>query len=72
MNSRLFLRVRMLIELAIGIGFVIAAVDVDLVHISSHVWVDVPCRLLLAISAIGIFSHVITLHRDASAAKRRR
>jgi hypothetical protein len=61
----------MLIELAVCIGFVIAAVDVDRIHISRHVWVDVPCRLLLAISAIGIFTHVITLHRDAGAAKRR-
>jgi hypothetical protein len=60
----------MLIELAICIGFGIAAVDVDRVHISSYVWVDVPCRLLLAISAIGIFTHVMTLHRDAEAAKR--
>jgi hypothetical protein len=67
MNSRGFLRFRMLIELAICIGFVIAAVDVGWIHISSYVWLDVPCRLLLAISAIGIFAHVITLHRDAGA-----
>jgi hypothetical protein len=58
----------MLIELAICIGLVIAAIDVDRVHISSYVWVDVPCRLLLAISAVGIFTHIITLHRDAGAA----
>ena len=57
----------MLIELAICIGFGIAAVDVDRVHISSYVWVDVPCRLLLAIFAIGIFTDVVTLHRDAGA-----
>jgi hypothetical protein len=57
----------MLIELAICIGFVIAPVDVSRIHISNYVWVDVPCRLLLAISAIGIFTHVITLHRDAGA-----
>jgi hypothetical protein len=57
----------MLIELAICIGFVIAAVDVGWIRISSYVWLDVPCRLLLAISAIGIFAHVITLHRDAGA-----
>ena len=57
----------MLIELAICIGFVIAAVDVGWIHISSYVWLDVPCRLLLALSAIGIFAHVITLHRDAGA-----
>ena len=67
MNSRLFLRFRMLIELAICIAFVTAAVDVGRIHISSYVWVDVPCRLLLAISAMGIFTHVITLHRDAGA-----
>ena len=71
MNTRLFLRIRMLIELAICIGLVVAAVDVDQIHISSYVWVDVPCRLLLAISAVGIFTHVMTLHRDAGAAKRR-
>jgi hypothetical protein len=57
----------MLIELAICIGFVIAAVDVGWIHISSYVWLDVPCRLLFAISAIGIFAHVVTLHRDAGA-----
>jgi hypothetical protein len=62
----------MLIELAICIGLVIAAVDVERIHISSYVWADISCRLLLAISAIGIFTHVITLHRDAGAAKRRR
>jgi hypothetical protein len=72
MNSRLYLRLRMLSELAICIGFVIVAVDVELVHVSNYVWVDVPCRLLLVISAIGIFTHVITLHRDAGAAKRGR
>jgi hypothetical protein len=57
----------MLVELAICIGFVIAAVDVGWIHISSYVWLDVLCRLLLAISAIGIFAHVVTLHRDAGA-----
>jgi hypothetical protein len=57
----------MLIELAICIGFVVAAVYVGRIHISSYVWLDLPCRLLLAISAIGIFAHVITLHRDAGA-----
>jgi hypothetical protein len=67
MNSRGFLRFRILIELAICIGFVTAAVDVGWIHISHHVWLDIPCRLLLAISAIGIFAHVVTLHRDAAA-----
>ena len=57
----------MLIELAICIGFVVAAVDVGRIHISSYVWLDLSCRLLLAISAIGIFAHVITLHRVAGA-----
>ncbi len=57
----------MLIELAICIGFVVAAVDVGRIHISSYVRLDLSCRLLLAISAIGIFAHVITLHRDAGA-----
>jgi hypothetical protein len=57
----------MLIELAICIGFVTVAVDVGGIHISRYVWLDVPCRLLLAMSAIGIFAHVITLHRDAGA-----
>jgi hypothetical protein len=60
----------MLIELAVCIGFVIAAVDIERVHISSNVWLDVACRLLLAISAVGIFNHIITLRRDAGAAKR--
>jgi hypothetical protein len=57
----------MLIELAVCIGLVIAAVEVQ---IFSHIWLDIPCRLLLAISAVGIFTHVMTLHRDAEAAKR--
>ena len=61
----------MLIELAVCIGLVVAAVDIVEIPISGYVWVDVPCRLLFAISAIGIFTHVITLHRDAEAAKRR-
>jgi len=69
MNSRLFLRLRMLIELAVCIGLVIAAVEVQ---IFSHIWLDIPCRLLLAILALGIFSDAIKVHRDAGAAKRGR
>jgi hypothetical protein len=67
MNSRGFLIVRMLIELAICIAFVIVAVDVDRYPISSHLWLDLPCRLLLAISAVGIFAHVVVLRRDSRA-----
>lgn len=59
----------MLIDLVIGLIFVIAAVDVDRVRISSHIWVDIPCRLVLALMALGIFAHSIKLHRDAGAAK---
>jgi hypothetical protein len=59
----------MLIEFITGLIFVIAAVDVDRVRISSHIWLDIPCRLLLAIMALGIFAHSIKLHRDAGAAR---
>ena len=59
----------MLIEFIIGLVCVIAAVDVDRVRISSHIWLDLPCRLLLAITALGIFAHSVRLHRDAGAAR---
>jgi hypothetical protein len=59
----------MLIELITALTFVIAAVDVDRVRISSHIWVDIPCRLALALMALGIFVHSIRLHRDAGAAR---
>jgi hypothetical protein len=59
----------MLIELITALTFVIAAVDVDRVRISSHIWVDIPCRLALALMALGIFAHSIRLHRDAGAAR---
>jgi hypothetical protein len=59
----------MLIELITALTFVIAAVDVDRVRISSHIWVDIPCRLVLALMALGIFAHSIRLHRDAGAAR---
>lgn len=69
MNSRIFLRFRMLIELVTGFVFVIVAVDVDQIRISSYIWLDIPCRLLLAILAFGIFSDALRVHRDAGAAK---
>jgi hypothetical protein len=59
----------MLIEFITALIFVIAAVDVDQVRISSHIWVDIPCRLVLALMALGIFAHSIRLHRDAGAAR---
>jgi len=57
----------MLIEFALCIICVIAAIDVDRVHISHHIWVDLPCRLLLAVLATGLFGHSITLLRDSRA-----
>jgi hypothetical protein len=57
----------MLIEFITGLIFVIAAVDVDRVRISSHIWLDIPCRLLLAILALGIFADAITIQRDSRA-----
>jgi hypothetical protein len=57
----------MLVEFAVGLLFVIAAVDVERVPISHYVWIDVPCRLLLAVSALGIFSHAVVLLRDSRA-----
>jgi hypothetical protein len=59
----------MSIELITALIFVIAAVDVDRVRISSHIWVDIPCRLILALMALGIVAHSIKLHRDAGAAR---
>jgi hypothetical protein len=67
MNSRGFLIFRMLIEFIIALILVIAAVDVGRIHISSHIWLDIPCRLLLAILAIPIFAHANTLRRDSLA-----
>ena len=57
----------MLIEFIIGLIFMIAAVDVEQVHISNYVWVDVPCRLLLAIFALGILLDAFRLRRDTLA-----
>lgn len=67
MNSRAFLRFRMLIELVIAISLVVGAVDVELVHISNRIWLDLPCRLLFAVLAIVIFIDVVKIHRDARA-----
>jgi hypothetical protein len=65
MNNRRFLRFRMLVEFITALIFVIAAVDIDRVRISNHIWLDIPCRLLLAILALVIFSDVITLQRES-------
>ena len=62
MNSRRFLRFRMLIEFITGLIFVIVAVAV---RIFSHIWLDIPCRLLLAILALVIFSDAITTLRES-------
>jgi hypothetical protein len=62
MNSRPFLIFRMLIEFAIGLALVIVAVGV---HVSTHMWVDLPCRLLLAILSIPIFGDAIDVRRDS-------
>jgi hypothetical protein len=67
MNSRGFLRFRMLIEFIAGLTLMIAAVDVDRVRISSHVWLDLPCRLLFAILAVGIFADSVRVHRESRA-----
>jgi hypothetical protein len=52
----------MLVEFAVGIICVIVAVGV---HISSNMWLDIVCRLLLAIVAIPIFRDAITVRRDS-------
>jgi hypothetical protein len=65
MNSPGFLRFRMLIEFIIAISIVIAAVDVAHVRISEYIWLDVPCRLLLAFLAVGIFTDCIKLQRES-------
>jgi hypothetical protein len=52
----------MLIEFAIGLAMVIVAVGV---HISTHMWVDLPCRLLLAILSIPVFGDAIDVRRDS-------
>jgi hypothetical protein len=62
MNSRPFLIFRMLIEFAISLVLVIVAVGV---HVSSHMWVDLPCRLLLAVISIPIFRDAIEVRRDS-------
>jgi hypothetical protein len=60
----------MLIEFIAGLIIVIAAVDVDRVRISSHIWLDIPCRLILVILALWLFSDVIKVRKDAGAAKK--
>jgi hypothetical protein len=55
----------MLIEFITGLIFVVAAVDIDQVRISSHIWLDIPCRLLFAILALVIFSDAITIQRES-------
>jgi hypothetical protein len=67
MNSRGLLILRMLIEFIVGLIFMIAAVDVERVHLFNNVWVDVPCRLLLAIFAFGILVDAFRLRRDTLA-----
>ncbi len=62
MNSRPFLIFRMLIEFAVGLALVVAAVGV---HISSHMWVDLPCRVLLAILSIPILRDAIDVRRES-------
>jgi hypothetical protein len=62
MNSRPFLIFRMLIEFAISLGCVATAIGV---HISRHMWVDIVCRLLLAVIAIPIFTDAMTVRRDS-------
>lgn len=55
----------MLIEFIAGLALGIAAVDVDQVRISSHIWLDILCRLLLAILALVLFSDATTVLRES-------
>ena len=52
----------MLIEFAVGLALVAAAVGV---HVSSHMWVDLPCRVLLAILSIPILRDAIDVRRES-------
>jgi hypothetical protein len=52
----------MLIEFITGLIFVSVAVAV---RIFNHIWLDIPCRLLLAILALVIFSDAITALRES-------
>jgi hypothetical protein len=67
MNSRGFMTLRMLIEFIIAFASAIAAVDVGRIPISSYLWVDLPCRLILALLALGILADAIRLLRDIRA-----
>jgi hypothetical protein len=62
MNSRPFLIFRMLIEFAVGLICVVTAITV---HISSNMWLDIACRLLLAVISIPIFRDAISVRRDS-------
>jgi hypothetical protein len=64
MNSRGFLIIRMLIEFIIGSLLAFAAVDIARVHISRHMWVDIPCRLILAVLAMAILADAFRLRKD--------
>ena len=67
MNSRGFLRFRMLVEFIIGLALAAATVDTDRVLISGHVFLDVLCRLAFAILAFVIFANCVTLQREVRA-----
>jgi hypothetical protein len=67
MNSRGFLRLRMLVEFIIAISLAVAAVDVERLPISSHVWLDLPCRLIFAGVAFAIFVDAVQIQRDSRA-----
>jgi hypothetical protein len=69
MNSRAFLLFRMFVELLISVALAAAAVDTERFQVSKSVWIDLPCRLLFALIAIGVFTHAVTLYKDSLAAR---
>lgn len=64
MNSRGFLRIRLLVELITGVIIAIGVIDVESVRFSHVVWFDVPLRLLLAAISVGLLVDAFKLRLD--------
>jgi hypothetical protein len=62
MNGRAFLVFRMLMEFAIGFVSVTVAIGV---RVASRIWLDIVCRLLLAI--VAIIRDANQVRKDSSA-----
>ena len=67
MNRRGFLILRIFIEVMLAIGLLVATVDVERVPLSSHVWIDLPCRLLFAGLSMVLLVDSVRLQKEVRA-----